>query len=185
MLNGTAVDPSFFGYISEVPEDADWRDESKWHLANPGRGTRDQIQRGEAFLDIEALRTDATKGEYVPAYQNTFHQLSLNQWVKQHSRWLDMSAWDACDEPVRDLTGRECYAGLDLSSTTDVTALVLAFKDEEDGSIDVETHFWIPGEDISARMDRDRVPYDTWIDQGLVNATEGNIIHYGAIQRKL
>jgi len=96
-----------------------------------------------------------------------------------------MSAWDACGEPVRDLTGRECYAGLDLSSTTDVTALVLAFKDEEDGSIDVEAYFWIPGENIRARMDRDRVPYETWIDQGLVQATEGNIIHYGAIQRKL
>ncbi len=184
VLNGGVVDPSFFAYISEVPEDADWKDETKWYLANPGLGTREQIERREAFLDIEALRTDATKAAYIPAYQNTFRQLSLNQWVKQHSRWLDMSAWDACDEPVRDLAGRECYAGLDLSSTQDITALVLVFKDE-DGTIDIETHFWIPGDNLRARMEKDRVPYDAWIDQGLVNATEGNIIHYGAIQKKL
>jgi phage terminase large subunit-like protein len=61
---------------------------------------------------------------------------------------------------------------------------VLAFKDEDD-SIDVETHFWIPGDNIRERIRRDRVPYDLWIDQGLVYATEGNIIHYAAIQQKL
>src|SRR5882724_8828784 len=185
ILNGTAVDPSFFAYISEVPKDADWKDESKWYMANPGLGTRDQIERGEAFLDIEALRTDATKAEYVPAYQNTFRQLSLNQWVKQSSRWLDMAAWDACDEPLREPDYEwDCFAGLDLSSTTDLTALVLAFRDE-DGSIDVQPHFWIPGDNIRERTRRDRVPYDAWIDQGLINVTDGNVIHYGAIQRKL
>jgi phage terminase large subunit-like protein len=184
VLSGSVVDPSFFAYISEVPEETDWKDESKWYLANPGLGTREQIESGEAFLDIDALRSDARRAEYVPAYQNTFRQLSLNQWVKQHSRWLDMSAWDECAEPLRDRRGRVAYAGLDLSSTSDVTALVLAFRDEDD-SIDVETHFWIPGDNIRERIRRDRVPYDLWIDQGLVYATEGNIIHYAAIQQKL
>jgi phage terminase large subunit-like protein len=65
-----------------------------------------------------------------------------------------------------------------------VTALVLAFRDEE-GSIDVQPHFWIPGDNIRERTRRDRVPYEAWIDQGLINVTDGNVIHYGAIQRKL
>jgi phage terminase large subunit-like protein len=184
VLNGTVVDPSFFAYLSEVPENADWRDESLWKLANPGLGTREQIEKGEAFLDIEALRSDARKAEYVPAYQNTFRQLSLNQWVQQNSRWLDLAAWDACDTPLSELAGRECYAGLDLSSTTDITALVLAFKDKA-GAIDILPFFWIPGDNMRERANRDRVSYPSWVAQGLVQSTEGNVIHYAAILKKL
>lgn len=96
-----------------------------------------------------------------------------------------MSAWDECAEPLRPLTGRRCLAGLDLSSTTDITALVLVFPDDEDGSCDVLPFFWIPGDNVRDRCLRDRVPYDAWIEQGLVYATEGNVVHYAAIQKKL
>jgi phage terminase large subunit-like protein len=184
LLSGAIEDPSFFAYINEVPEDAGWRDESLWQLANPGLGTREEIQRGEAFLDIEALRSDARKADYVPAYQNTFRQLSLNQWVSQSSRWLDLAAWDECATPLAELEGRECYAGLDLSSTIDITSLVLVFPDEE-GNIDVLPFFWIPDANMKTRIDRDRVPYDAWVRDGLVDATEGNVIHYAAILKKL
>ena len=184
VLKGVIEDPTFFAYINEVPEDADWTDQSLWKLANPGLGTREQIQAGEAFLDIDALRADARRAENVPAYQNTFRQLSLNQWVSQSSRWLDMTAWDACSEPSPNLKGRPCFAGLDLSSTTDVTALVLVFPDDE-GGCDVLPFFWIPGDNLRDRCLRDRVPYDAWIEQGLVYATEGNVVHYAAIQKKL
>src|SRR4051812_27063865 len=67
---------------------------------------------------------------------------------------------------------RRAYAGLDVSSTTDISALVLVFRDEEDHSIDVQTHFWIPGDNIRERSRRDRVCYEVWIDQGLINVTE-------------
>jgi phage terminase large subunit-like protein len=62
---------------------------------------------------------------------------------------------------------------------------VLAFKDEEDSSADVQTCFWIPGDNIRERMSRDRVPYDAWIDQRLISVTDGNVIHYGMIKRKI
>ena len=95
-----------------------------------------------------------------------------------------MTAWDACSEPSPNLKGRACFAGLDLSSTTDVTALVLVFPDGE-GGCDVLPFFWIPGDNLRDRCLRDRVPYDAWIEQGLVYATEGNVVHYAAIQKKL
>ena len=95
-----------------------------------------------------------------------------------------MTAWDACAEPLRPLEGRRCLAGLDLSSTVDVTALVLVFPDVE-GGCDVLPFFWIPGHNVRDRCLRDRVPYDAWIEQCLVYATEGNIVDYGAIESKL
>ena len=96
-----------------------------------------------------------------------------------------MDAWDKCDFAVdpKELEGRECYGGLDLSSSTDVTAFVLVFppKDEDDKYV-VLPYFWIPEDTIDIRVRRDHVPYDTWLGRGPVIATEGTVIHYGYIE---
>ena len=69
----------------------------------------------------------------MPAYQNTFRRPHLNQWTSQESRWLDMSAWDACDASLPNLAGRSCYGGLDLASITDIAALSLVFPPATEG----------------------------------------------------
>ena len=96
-----------------------------------------------------------------------------------------MEKWDACNEPINPdlLAGRECYAGLDLSSSTDVTAFVLVFppRTDEEKFI-VLPYFWIPEENMKTRVRRDHVPYDIWEQQGFMQTTEGNVVHYGFIE---
>ena len=81
------------------------------------------------------------------------------------------------------LSGRECYGGLDLSSTTGITAFVLVFppRDEEEKFI-VLPYFWIPEDNLATRVRRDHVPYDIWEQQGYNKTTEGNVVHYGFIE---
>jgi len=96
-----------------------------------------------------------------------------------------MDKWDACAFPVdpERLRGRLCYGGLDLSSTTDITAFVLVFPPEDDsGKYEILPFFWLPEDSIDLRVKRDHVPYDIWQREGLVYTTEGNVIHYGFIE---
>ena len=99
---------------------------------------------------------------------------------------LPMEKWDKCSFVVSedDLEGRVCYGGLDLSSTTDITAFVLVFPplDEED-KFCILPYFWIPEETLELRVRRDHVPYDVWKRQGYLQTTEGNVVHYGYIER--
>ena len=83
-----------------------------------------------------------------------------------------------------DLEGRICYGGLDLSSTTDIAAFVLVFPpmDEEDKYY-ILPYFWIPEETLDLRVRRDHVPYDLWEHQGTLMTTEGNVVHYGYIEK--
>ncbi len=98
----------------------------------------------------------------------------------------NMDKWNACDFAVNDneLAGRVCYGGLDLSSTTDITAFVLVFPplDEED-KYHILPYFWIPEENVDLRVRRDHVPYDLWEKQGNLLTTEGNVVHYGYIEK--
>jgi len=97
-----------------------------------------------------------------------------------------MAKWDACASPVdtASLAGRFCYGGLDLSSTTDITAFMLVFppKDEMD-KYPVLPFFWMPEDNIDLRVQRDHVKYDLWEKQGHLITTEGNVVHYGFIER--
>ncbi len=177
VLKKLVDDPTFYAVIYSAPEDADWRDERVWYACNPGLGD---------FRNIDEMRTMARKAEQVPALQNTFRRLYLNQWTGQEKRWLDLAAWDATAGLVDpdELTGRRCYAGLDLSSTTDITALVLIFP-MDDGTFKVLPYFWIPADNMRERVNRDRVPYDVWAQQGFITTTSGNVIDYGSILQLL
>ena len=100
---------------------------------------------------------------------------------------MPMHVWNANDHPVdlADLEGRVCYGGLDLASTTDITAFVLVFPPEtgdDEGKYVIAPWFWIPGDNLSLRVARDHVPYDTWHKQGFLQTTEGNVVHYATIE---
>jgi phage terminase large subunit-like protein len=163
VLEGIIEDETFFAPVV-------------WQKANPNLGVS---------VSRDYLEAECKKAMLVPAYQNTFRRLHLNQWTQQETRWLDMSAWDACDRRLPELGGRECYAGLDLASTTDIAALALVFPPQEDGLFYVMPYFWVPQENIVERSLQDRVPYDAWARDGLVEATPGNVIDYGAIMAKI
>jgi phage terminase large subunit-like protein len=178
ILSGVNEDSSYFAFIAAAPEDADWTDEKVWAAANPGMGVT---------VTLDYLREECQKAIQSPAYQNTFRRLHLNQWTSQESRWLDLRAWDACAAKLPDLAGRACYGGLDLSSSQDLTSFVLAFAPEEDSDEPVWTlpFFWVPEEGLIERARKDRVPYDAWARDGLIEVTPGNVIDYGFIEEKI
>ena len=176
ILLGRKIDPTFYPVIYGVPDDADWSSEEVWYQANPSLGHT---------IDIEKVRNAYRSARDNPAEENIFRQLRLNQWVKQSTRWMQMEKWDACAFPVdeRELLGRECYGGLDLSSSIDITAFVLVFPPRDDlEKYVILPYFWIPEENMAQRVRRDHVPYDVWAKQGFLMTTEGNVIHYGFIE---
>ena len=176
ILQGRKTDPTFYPVIYGASDDADWSSEDVWRKANPSLGHT---------IDIEKVRNAYLSAKDNPAEENIFRQLRLNQWVKQSTRWMQMEKWDACGFPVdeREVLGRECYGGLDLSSSIDITAFVLVFPPRNDTEKYILLpYFWIPEENMRLRVRRDHVPYDVWEKQGFLHTTEGNVIHYGFIE---
>ncbi len=177
ILEGRKIDHTFYPVIYGAEMDDDWTSEEVWIKANPSLNIT---------VDIEKVRDACESAKQNPSEENTFRQLRLNQWVKQSIRWMPMDKWDACKTEINEeeLFGRICYGGLDLSSTTDISAFVLVFPplDEDDKYI-VLPYFWIPEENIDLRVRRDHVPYDVWKANGKLQTTEGNVIHYGFIEK--
>ena len=177
ILEGRKIDPRFYPVLFGLPDDADWTNEENWYRANPSL---------DHTITIDKVRDAFRKAQETPADENQFRQLRLNQWVKQSVRWMPMDKWDECGGVVDPyaLEGRACYAGLDLSSTSDLTALVLAFPPtSEDEPYIALPFFWLPEETLSLRVRRDHVPYDQWAKRGFIQTTEGNVVHYGFIER--
>jgi phage terminase large subunit-like protein len=180
ILSGIIEDESFFAYIAAADEKDDWQDPAIWAKANPGLGVT--VKR-------DYLETECLEALQSPGYQNTFRRLHLNQWTQQETRWLPMEKWDACNTPV-DMTLLKksvCYGGLDLASTSDIASFVLCFPPEK-GEAELYAwlpFFWIPEENMIERERKDRVPYSTWLRQGLIYATDGNVIDYGFIVKKI
>ena len=177
ILEGRKADPTFYPVIYGADEAADWTDPKVWKKANPSLGIT---------VGLDKVKVACESAKQNPGEENSFRQLRLNQWVKQAVRWMPMAKWDACGFRVdaEGLEGRVCYGGLDLSSTTDITAFVLVFPplDEED-KFCVLPYFWIPEETLELRVRRDHVPYDVWARQGFLETTEGNVVHYGYIEK--
>ena len=177
ILEGRKNDPRFYPVLFGLPDDADWTSEENWYRANPSL---------DHTITIDKVRDAFRKAQETPADENQFRQLRLNQWVKQSVRWMPMDKWDECGGVVDPyaLEGRACYAGLDLSSTSDLTALVLVFPPtSEDEPYIALPFFWLPEETLSLRVRRDHVPYDQWAKRGYIQTTEGNVVHYGFIER--
>ena len=176
ILEGRKHDPTFYPVIYGAKEDDDWTDPKVWRKANPSLGIT---------VGIDKVRAACESAKQNPAEENSFRQLRLNQWVKQAVRWMPMAKWDACAFPVDavSLEGRVCYGGLDLSSTTDITAFVLVFPPQnEEDKYEILPFFWMPEDNIDLRVRRDHVQYDLWVKQGHLMTTEGNVVHYGFIE---
>ena len=170
-------DSAFLPVIYECSKDDDWKDEDVWRKANPNLGVT---------IPVEFLRRECQKAKETPSELNNFLRLHLNIVTDADEAFILSDAWDACRDETctHNLEGRECFAGLDASSTRDVTALALLFP-FEDGTYATEMHYWIPADNAKIREDRDQVPYRTWGRQGHINMTEGNIIDHDAIRVKI
>jgi phage terminase large subunit-like protein len=175
VLDGSKVDPSFYPAVFGIEDGDDWNDERVWRRVNPSIGVT---------IPYETVLAAYGQARQNPAEEMHFRQFRLNEWCNADIRWMPMDRWDACGEDVdwEAYEGRECYCGLDLSSTGDLTALVLCFPPEDgDGRFTVLPFFWLPEDAVDLRTRRDHVPYAVWKKTGDINTTEGNVVDYDHI----
>jgi len=176
IIEGRKVDSTFYPVIYGATDEDDWTNPEVWKRSNPSLGIT---------IPMEKVITACEAAKLSPGDERDFKQRRLNMWLDNTTRWMPLEKWDACELAFspEELEGRVCYAGLDLSSTSDITALVLVFPpgDGYDKYM-VLPYFWLPEETVGLRVKRDHVPYDIWRQQGLFMTTEGNVVHYGFIE---
>lgn len=178
IADDTVEDLSTLVVIFAADPQDDWQNEETWKKANPNIGVSPKW---------EYMRKAAAKAHQTPRLENHFRRYHLNQWTEQSVRWMSIETWDKCAKSdwrnIDDLAHRTCFAGLDLSSTSDITSLVLVFPPtDEDDSWRVVVRFWVPADSIELRARRDNVRYDEWQKIGAIEATEGNVVDYKSVE---
>lgn len=171
--SGDIVDPSFHLSLHSAPADVDPFSMEAWRAANPALGD---------FRSLDDVERQASQARLVPSKESAFRNLILNQRVAASTRFIHKAEWDRCNALVDlpSLEGRECYGGLDLSGSRDLTAFVLVFPGEG-RSFDVVCQFFMPEANIEERSNEDRVPYDLWAKQGHITLIPGSTIDPGFV----
>jgi phage terminase large subunit-like protein len=176
ILSGEIIDPTWYVTVFNY-EGEDIYNEDNWFAANPSLG--------EA-KSLDSMREAAATAKNKPANERLFRWLDLNQWITTKlSSWLPIDlfdktvgSWNRADQ-----LGKDCYLGLDLSTTTDLSALAAIFP-PQGTQLDwrVFWHCWIPEENMLERIKVDKVPYDKWAAGGWITPTQGNVIDYTVIK---
>jgi phage terminase large subunit-like protein len=167
-------DPRTVLQFDAAPEDIDPFSLEAIKLANPAF---------DYFMNQEEVLAMAENARRMPAREAEYRNLVLNQRVEANNPFCTPALWKGCNEPVKDIHGVQVYAGLDLSSVADLTALVLIGK--VDRVWQVHPTFWLPAEGLKDKSVRDRVPYDLWHQQGFLQTTPGNTVSYEYVAHHL
>lgn len=191
---GDIDDPETLVVIYAPHEDDDWTLEETWRKANPNFGKS---------VKVDPFLADFKRARQLPRLENDFKRYRLNMWTDQAVRWLPINSlddegrrfgWDHCEGPIKwnasefieRLKGKTCYGGLDLSSTTDLSALVWWFPIQPGLDVPVALpRFWKPADLVKEHVKRDRVPYDKLIKAGALFETPGNVVDYAFIERQV
>ena len=175
--DGLIDDPGFLPVVHQAPHDADWTSEDVWHQAMPGLGD---------FCQLEFIRDECRRAQELPAYENTFRQLYLNQWTEQAVRWLLTERWAQCREVFSpsEMLGRSCYLGLDVGVTGDMAFAVLLFPDWG-GGCHILGHGWAPREGKWRKEPKNRDRYEAWEREGFLTFTEGEAIDDNEIEASI
>jgi phage terminase large subunit-like protein len=176
--DGEITDPSWYVKIYGYEGD-DIYNEENWYKANPSLGYT---------IDIENVRQEALAARNSEPAERLFRWLRLNQWVATKKiGWLPITLWDKTQgEWTREsLKGHECYMGLDLSSTTDLTAAAMLFPPRGNEPWRFFVDAWIPEDNMREREDRDHVPFGEWVKKGYVRATPGSCVDYAIVAQNI
>ncbi len=184
VLEGIVENDEHFAYVCALDDGDDWMgDEKCWPKANPNLGVS---------ISPRYLRGLVAEAREIPAKQNIVARLNFCVWTEQATRWLPLERWDGCSGELapaalaEQLRGRECWGGLDLASVSDICALAWIFPPKDAGERwKVVTRFWVPEENVARRARKDRVPYDRWIADGLIEATPGNVCDYDIVRARI
>jgi phage terminase large subunit-like protein len=174
VANGIVSDPGHYGVIWAAGESDDPFIESTWRKANPGLGKSPTL----AYMRREALKAQTT-----PSALPGFLRLSLNVRTRDQVKWIDLNRWDALDAEVKrpDLRQRRAWGGLDLSAVSDFTAWAV-WVEEDENQFALSTRFWVPEDRVESLQRKLLVPLSDWVEAGLVETTEGDVIDYAAIK---
>jgi phage terminase large subunit-like protein len=174
--SGIVNDDTFFARIYGLKETDDWTSEDVWHKCNPSLGHT---------ISIEFFRTEYNRAKEFPRFENAFKTLYLNAWIDHEKNWIGDTQWMLCGKhtDISEFNGETCYAGLDLSSTTDLTALSLCFYKNE--KYYIFCYSFCPEENIKLRSRKDKVPYELWRQQNHLFSTSGNACDYDFVLKKL
>ncbi|HJV75354.1 MAG TPA: terminase TerL endonuclease subunit [Noviherbaspirillum sp.] len=179
---GEVQDDAFFPYICSLDEEDDpFVDESCWPKANPSLQDAD-------LPGMKYIREQVVEARGMPAKEAIVRRLNFCQWTDAESPWLSHEIWKAAyqDFDWRDLRGRRALAGLDLSSTTDLTGLVFLVEPIEDGEPwKIVPFAWLPEIGLEEKDKKDRVPYVQWKAEGYLDTTPGRAISKRVILQKL
>ena len=181
--NGIIKDETFYQVMFE-PDEKDledpnfWKKEEVWRKSNPSY----PVSPTASYMKAKVLQAEQSEQSLI-----AFKTKHLNVWCDKADIWIKSSVWNNNQQKIgfnklKQLKTRKCYGGLDLSSCTDVTALVLIF-DNENGGFDVIPYFWIPKDNMIERVRRDKVPYFDWVKKGLIKTTDGNVVDYAFIEK--
>lgn len=175
VANHVVEDTRHYGVVWAADDGDDPFAESTWRKANPGLGKSPTL----AYM-----RDQANKAKSTPSAFPGFCRLSLNMRMRDKSRWVDLDRWDELGGADRSkLRGRRAWGGLDLSAVSDFTAWSVWAESNRPGfEVDLFTRLWVPGERVHDLERQLQVPLQSWIDQGHVSVTEGDVIDYSAIQ---
>jgi phage terminase large subunit-like protein len=175
VLEGALPNDAWFAYVAALDAGDEWTDERVWQKANP-------------LLDVTVtrryLREQVQEARDMPAKAALVARLNFCVWTEASVGAIELARWDACAAPAHLEPGMTVYAGLDLASTSDLTALLL-LREDEAGIIDLEARFWCPEEGIALRSRRDHVPYERWVAQGYIRATPGNVTDYDLVREDI
>lgn len=179
---GDVVDDGFFPYVCGLDEDDDpFADETCWPKANPSLQDAD-------LPGYKYIREQVTEAKGMPSKEALVRRLNFCQWTDAESPWISHEIWKGAQlsYDIEDLRGRRAVAGLDLSSTTDLTGLVFLVEPIEAGEPwKIIPFAWLPDVDLQRKADTDRVPYVEWKAEGLLNTTPGRAISKRVILQKL
>lgn len=177
ILEGRHQADHYFCIIFSLDEGDDWQDESTWAKANPNLGVS---------IPLAYLREQYADAQRQPSLQVNFKTKHLNLWTDSSQVWIPAEVWNmgAHGTELPLLTKKECYGGLDLAKTRDISSLVLIFP-QENGAFDVLCRFWVPADKVDERTKRDSVPYREWVDAGYLVATPGNVTDYNFIKQEI
>lgn len=192
ILDGTIDDPETLVVIYAADPEDDWTDEETWKKANPNLGISKKL---------DAMRANALRARQLPRLENHFKNYHLNLWTDQAVRWLPIDAidddgkpfgWDHCKGSVewKELESlvqhKTCFGGLDLSSTTDLSALVWWFPVQDGLDVPVVlARFFKPQALLKLHSKRDKLPYERWVKEGAIKATPGNVTDYNFIKKQI
>ncbi|QGM46663.1 terminase large subunit [Methylocystis heyeri] len=179
IARGEIDEPNHLVILFETSPEANWEDEDVWKRVNPG------FKHG--YPDIVRMRQRAATARKRPADRDAFKMYHLNMWLDNSaSPFVDHEVYDKGNKLI-DLDALEkapCWLGVDLSSTSDLTVIVAAWKDGEDGYI-VHPWFFCPGDNLYKRQEETGVPYVQWAEEGLIEATPGNVVDIRTVERRI